>query len=653
MKLLDIKNNLVKLSYSTDELIALAGFVVITDGEKSYVAQIVNLKSEYTVNYAIARLILTFDKEGILNNFDGSIPSLNSNIQLLDTKQLLDLLPIEQPIMIGQIAQQHNILKLDTTLFEKNLLICAEKFGNINTIVNNSVEQLNSFDEKAVVIDTDLTFSDIEHFKLKRDFKLPLNVKFLDYIYENDLEDTDASSRAVIEEILDDVREYAKSVEFIPFENFIKVVSDLYAQTEIPELALLKQKLKVYNEQNLFAQNEDDLNAFENKISNSLSTYIDIADIPEKLQRVVISYIQDKLESQDEYIYSFIKIGNKNSTKNLLLKLTNSDKVFTTIICSHSYKYVSELKQLAENMILFAPQSTQHDFANYNTFLNKLNANEFVICGTLTQNIPFLVELAPIADLNSDVVSENNEESISEDSDNNQIDNNATEEANLEETVYEDASTELDLTNIVSPLEEENESEGKTKDSDNTIELIDTKDAESEVEIKTEEEITEQVAKDVDELLFSNKIEEIEPIEEAPSDNSAGVLTEADLDFIEDLPKADEEQIADEKPEVVSDNVADVVETSSLETDLTAENDNFEITEEPQQDEEVPIFPAENPQDSDAINFEQGDEVSHPKYGKGIIEKLIKYGNKTLCSIAFDEVGRRLLDPTISDVTKL
>ena len=50
--------------------------------------------------------------------------------------------------------------------------------------------------------------------------------------------------------------------------------------------------------------------------------------------------------------------------------------------------------------------------------------------------------------------------------------------------------------------------------------------------------------------------------------------------------------------------------------------------------------------------IEQGDTVVHAKYGTGIVEKMIKYGNKNLYSINFDNVGRRLLDPTLTELKK-
>ena len=34
------------------------------------------------------------------------------------------------------------------------------------------------------------------------------------------------------------------------------------------------------------------------------------------------------------------------------------------------------------------------------------------------------------------------------------------------------------------------------------------------------------------------------------------------------------------------------------------------------------------------------------------VEKMIKYGAKTLYSINFDNVGRRLLDPTLTEIKK-
>ena len=279
MKLLDIKNNLVKISYTADEIIALGSFLVISDNGNSYVAQVVNLKAEATGNFAIAKLILTFNNNGIVDNYDGAIPSLKADLSKLDVKDLLGLLPVEKPVILGEVAQQHQIMKLDEAIYEKRLLVCAEKFNDISIIVNNAVNQLNKYGEKVVVIDTDHTFAEYEPVRFKKDFKLPLTSKMIDFIYDTELEEVDAATKAVIQDILLEVQNYANTVDFIPIESFISVVAAQYEETKIPELALLKNKLIKYNESNIFAQTKEEYENLKILIKSNSALYIDIADI--------------------------------------------------------------------------------------------------------------------------------------------------------------------------------------------------------------------------------------------------------------------------------------------------------------------------------------------------------------------------------------
>ena len=120
--------------------------------------------------------------------------------------------------------------------------------------------------------------------------------------------------------------------------------------------------------------------------------------------------------------------------------------------------------------------------------------------------------------------------------------------------------------------------------------------------------------------------------------NETSELTEDDLDFIEGT-------------QPVSENF---IEEPVQEAPEQYEESPFVQEQTPV----VPVYPAEEttstPSDDDSdVGFSQGDVVSHPRYGRGVVEKIIKYGNKTLCSISFENVGRRLLDPTISEFTKV
>ena len=58
----------------------------------------------------------------------------------------------------------------------------------------------------------------------------------------------------------------------------------------------------------------------------------------------------------------------------------------------------------------------------------------------------------------------------------------------------------------------------------------------------------------------------------------------------------------------------------------------------------------EDANDETDYNFTEGMKVSHEKYGTGNILKVVKYSNRCLLQIEFDETGKRLLDPKIARI---
>ena len=135
----------------------------------------------------------------------------------------------------------------------------------------------------------------------------------------------------------------------------------------------------------------------------------------------------------------------------------------------------------------------------------------------------------------------------------------------------------------------------------------------------------------------TNKMIERENLDD---EDSSDVLTEDDLNFIDDINQGEN----------------DILEPVSDEPDNFEDSeDSSNYQEKEEQTPVVPVYPAETPEGEgkDELALAAGDHVSHPKYGEGVIEKIIRYGNKALCSISFINVGRRLLDPAISEITKL
>ena len=138
---------------------------------------------------------------------------------------------------------------------------------------------------------------------------------------------------------------------------------------------------------------------------------------------------------------------------------------------------------------------------------------------------------------------------------------------------------------------------------------------------------------------IEEKEEEIEEVEKKTSITDEILQEEAERKAQEEAQKVDPVEEMIEKPEALPEHKekAKALETKEGHTPI------------------VPVYSAEIPDEdiveSDVVN--QGDKVEHSEFGRGIVEKIINYGDRTLCSVNFEQVGRRLLDPKISELKKL
>lgn len=765
MQVLEIKNNLVKIAYDVNDNLALSSFVIIEDTNTPYVAQVVNVKADKLTNFAIVKLLFTFNEEGILRNYNGTIPSLKSTVSILPSKELLDIIPIENNLIMGELAQQGVTLNVDKTILDNNLLVCSDNVENTNILLKNITKQI---DEKIVIFDTDGLFDAENKITFGKDFKLPLNYDTINFIYENELDDVDATSRAVIQDIFIEVQEYTKNLPegYLPFETFINVVDQQYKETQIPQLVLLKNKLIKYRDLNAFAETLKDVLSLSIAIDKSKVTIIDISEMAPVLQKEIMSYTYGVMKGINETIYSFVKVDNANSSKRLLKTFLSRDGIYTTIICRHEYKYLPELKSAAQNLILFTPQTLQHDFAAYNTFLNKLNTDEFIIYGAHTQNIPLIVELDELElDTQNDDDETESEKDIEEIPSSNVVpmpapvqntapQKNVTErpepEIQEEETFkapeveYPDlgfdnetpSSNEAPTVDF-SETETLNVTEEQPEENFTQIELPETFE-EPEIEEVQQEEPEEDIQKNFDNEISQGPIEEevfmpetdipqveinedlseqaiIEDsnISKTPAEYTSqateeqapiyNILDDNEIDYQDAKPEVlplepeidysvedidieenyQEPQPYDENEAMIEQAAKDVDkliyeklpnedvtldDLSDLQSDELTEDDlnligdlasDNGITPEPEleyneeQPPVVPIYNAEDIEPQEQQSLEPGDRVSSPKYGEGVVEKMIKYGNKMLCSIEFPNIGRRLLDPAMTEIKKL
>lgn len=626
MQLIEIKNNLVRVNYdATTENLVLSGFVFIKDSAQAFIGQIINLDANTQGNFAVVKLLFNFNTDGVISAYNGSIPDIKGLVDIINPEELLSLFPISSPVVLGELAQQGMFLKLDSSLFEEKLLVCSEREEDKEFFIKTVVPQLINNGKKLLLIDNSGTLArdlDIEEKNIVagKDFKLPLNYETINFIYEKGLDDAKAETKAMIQEIFLEVQEYVKSLpeKFIPFQTFKNVVDEQYQELELVELVLLKNKLLKFYEEGVFAQEKFEFSILKDALQTNNILVLDLSQTDSIVQREMISYAYSVLKELNQQTYVVTSLENSNSDKKLLKQILTTENVYSTIIAPYSYKYLKELKQLSKNLVLFTPIQQQTDFASYNVFLNKLNNNEFVVYGQTTHHLPLIVKLTNIppeafeSAAKPEVAQAPAEEIISEQ---DLLDDEIKRDVDAIYTAPKSESQEAIIQESFSEQEEIVEDELTDEDLD----LIDDLNMLEENNAAFEEPI---------------ETEELQPAPEAPIEELVEELVE-DSKVEQSEPAAPYLEVVSQQPETQ--------QRQSSEDILPAEMSTTPI---------VPIYSADvEPQaNSDAVV--QGDTVTHPKYGRGTVEKLINYGSKTLCSINFDNVGRRLLDPALAEIKK-
>lgn len=765
MNIIEVKNNLVKLCYE-DELV-LSGFIKIDDTNKSYIAQILHLEATRIGKVAIAKIIFNYNNG--ISAYDGSIPSLRAELQPVDTSILLETLDKTNPLNLGKLAEQkHNII-VNLDVLKDNPIICAEKFFTTKVLLNNFALQLQARKQKIVVFDTSGIFK-TNKLTITKDFKLPLNSSTINYIYEKGFVDATAESKAMIQAIFEELSEYSKTVEFIPFDTFKAVVDSEFMRTKLIQLVILKNKIKQIRDWNVFAQNETEFNILKEKFKKDETIVIDISCLKESLQKECIKYVYSVLKEINAEFYAFTPLSNDNSDKFLLKQIIDTENVHTTTICGYDYKLVNELKKRSKNMLMFTPLKQQRDFGGYNIFLQKLAEDEFIAYGKMTKFVPLIGKLhqlstseiyipkvketiqqiqqptiepkpivepvitnetpivepqietpvqsieqpsepitteevqpipvepvqieepqpEPVQEIQPQPQEETEKEQVAEPVQQPTLTFVDDEEENEEEIIQETQVTQPEQPVQEEPIVEKvqptpvEEIQTPTAEVVETPEIVDEIPANEPIEEITEVPVEQPIQPQVEPQPVANEVEAA--LNEVPDIEDDEELSDDDLDMIEELSKPDEEiqainpvepqikpqqePVQEIKPQPQQ-NVQpepqpqpQVQPQPQAEHPVDKEIQNAQMpnvaTPEPLQTRAntthvVPDYPSNIP-DEDKVKsdvIQQGDRVMHQEFGEGVVEKMINYGDKLLCSVNFASVGRRLLNPEISEMKKI
>lgn len=194
-----------------------------------------------------------------------------------------------------------------------------------------------------------------------------------------------------------------------------------------------------------------------------------------------------------------------------------------------------------------------------------------------------------------------------------------------EETTIEEESQEQTLDELI----ENNFQETQTSEDSLEIETIDvTSEQEQDMDLSDDELDFFQMAQDSDD-------------EETSQENSETQEDEIDLNEIAD------NSIDNNFEEIINSKNPQSVQTIALDEKT---NIDAEILNQPAPKENLPIFKDEEKEKKSSKTYEIGNIIVHKKYGRGTVVKTIKYEERQLLQIEFDEAGKKLLDPTVADI---
>ena len=796
MKILEVRDGFLK--FEADAGIYLSSFVQIDGIDKSYVAQVIQLKKSGENSIAYAKILFLYD--GTLLTYDKTLPSKDSDIKEFTFDILSNSIEAHTPVIAGKTLGKGLNITIDASAFNKKMLISVDDKNENNIIVRNLVKQFNNIKKNVVVIDT-LGVINAKKYTAGVDFKLPLDTNSLAFMYQDCLNDATADSKSMIIEIFKDLAEYSKSVPFVPFDALKTIVDDMVDKSHVFKLLVLKNKLAKFDRLGYFAKNRQEVDRLH-QILGAKCAIIDLSKLDLTFQNRYLSFIYENLT--DEQV--LLETSNSVSKKSIKDILSN-EEVATTFITHSKFKYLNDIKNVFDNFIITPSFSNNEIFNIYGTFLNSMQKGSFLIAGEATNYIPLVSSLEPVNDLieikeeKEDIEFPDNieeeitppeEEKFSEvieevpeplkddeilagiEEKSDDVITQAAEELNypeahidlfgeteinegvgVKEGVNEGVSEEVEkeapsTEDVLEEIGESNlETDSQPEILDSLEEVQEISLAESfETEIHPNEEIQEYIAPAEEELEEISLVQELEPIEELPEDETSievpndielnlddetpeiieepEILTEQndemgiipisdenyELDEIveldpddadendividmeeepEELQDIDEQVVKDvdkvfttRKDETISDSDLDFIDELNSDEDTLLEEVSEEdsvleeiseedgiLQEDPQEEiliEEssevletrntstpiVPVYDADIPQEDMVVSdpIQQGDTVFHAKYGNGVVEKMIKYGNKTLFSINFDNIGRRLLDPTLTEIKK-
>ena len=456
-----------------------------------------------------------------------------------------------------------------------------------------------------------------------------------------------------------------------------------------------------------------DLSKFPQEWQKELIEFIIDSNTKKYKQKFFLLVDLDKINCEGGAWSSRSFSDDKAFIENLCGK-ANKNGISPIIITGHESETAVSLLSYATNIIAFAPENTTKITA-LKDHLIRLKDNEAIITGKVTNNIPLYVNVYDLDALEEcncsdnliqtlpeiyllpegeDVMEQNQSEDdefpyeaeglkdsfavldeyneFSEDQEAEKIDTDEDDFNYANQFEYHKAGIEL-IDNISKLQEEVYLSQKENLYAEDENYSVSSETYEEENEVSSEQETTSKTSSFYDAVESENNYNSSKKYE-------SGFSEEDLLSFVDDASEeenapsylVDEEQGDEDFDYSSNEEFQDesILDYGSFYDASEEQNNNAQydddIYDEPESASlktksagssmpDIPIYSTPQSQNdvSFIVNFQEGDKVKHLKYGSGTVIKIIGSSDKRLCSIQFDDVGRRLLDPKMAELEKI
>lgn len=633
MQVIQTINDTIRILFSPlDEDFRLLDFILVQEAGNKYLAQIIEIYDDkYDASQNVARIKLFFkvNDKGEVFGYDHFTPSKECEIKKVKRDEIITFINEgKESLTIGLDYQNSEPFDINLDFLKNNPVIFADKIEHSNNISLHLACALSRYNKHSVIFDFSGTL-DVKNAKkliLTKDIKLPLDFYTINYIWEKGLATASLETQAICREIFNEVQTYAKNIPdgFIPFNKFLNVVNAQYKATPITELTVLINKLKGYQQENIFASEKKDFEEIEKSVKENEITILDFSELKTSWHKEFCEFAIRKIENA----FVFMRLNETNSDTDLINFIYDKNPNISFIpSISYNYSKMPHITERTNNYVLLPTLSPRRDFGAANFELSSMSQDECILFGKDTENFIFTIKNDRFLDSENDdnkikktiklKFNENNTKEILKEKfknhsperniGSNQIQDQMPTEEELEffeqlefENVAEDEKIPVkkpDDSNVEEHYEEEILDEQNFEEDENVIEEepVEAEEIEQEEIIETpsfeskqdellilEEEPVE--AEEIQEEIILEPIIDEQPIEEKSIEAKEIKTIEEDFKETEDIVEENSNKVEENK---AIDNPTEIIDDTKETEGITEEKPNATKQEEAQEDKTV------------------------------------------------------------------